>query len=82
MKEDTPYIPRFSFEITEEQQLRASQLLSTHGIRKAIFSVLLDEVLNMIQEHGQMVVGVLLDESVKAREIVPSLSKAERKCKQ
>jgi len=80
MKEDT-YIPRFSFEITLAQQARAARLLSTHGIRKAVFSVILDEVLDMIEEHGQMVVGILLDESVKPREIISSLAKAERKSK-
>lgn len=72
------YHPRFSFEITEEQQARANRLLSTHGIRKAIFGVILDDVLDMIEEHGQIVVGILLNEAVKSKEIVPSLSKAER----
>ncbi len=81
-KEDVAaYIPRFSFEITEEQKSRANKLLSTHGVRKAIFNPILDDVLDMIEEHGQIVVGVLLEEGVKPREVIKSMNKAERRAK-
>lgn len=73
--------PKFAFEITEEQQFRALKLFDTYGIRKAIFSPLLDEVMDMIEEHGNIVVSVMLDKKVKLREIIPSLSEAERKAK-
>jgi len=75
------YKPRFSFEITEEQQDRANQLLSTYGLRKTIFGVILDDILDMIEQHGQIVLGVLLDKAVKPREIIPSLAQAERRVK-
>lgn len=73
------YKPKFSFEITEEQKDRANTLLSTYGLRKSVFSVILDEVLDLIEKHGQIVIGVILDGAVKPREIVPILAKAERK---
>ena len=75
------YKPRFSFEISEEQKQRADRLISTYGIRKSVFSVILDDLLNMIEEHGNLVIGVLLDGAAKPREIMPTLAKAERKAK-
>lgn len=70
--------PRFSFEITPEQQERANRLLDLHGARRAIFSILLDEVLDLIEEHGQIIIGILLQaaKSNRTREIIPSLRKA------
>lgn len=77
MTED--YRPKFSFEITEEQKVRANRLLSTYGLRKSVFSVILDDVLDLIEKHGQVVIGVILDGAAKPREIMPTLVKAERK---
>ena len=75
------YKPRFSFEITEEQKDRADRLISTYGIRKTVFCVILDDLLDMIESHGNVVIGVLLDGAAKPKEIIPSLAKAERKAK-
>ena len=75
------YKPRFSFEITEEQQIRATKLLSTYGLRRTVFGVILDDVLDMIEQHGQIVLGILLDKAAKPREVIPSLAQAERRLK-
>lgn len=79
MAED--YKPRFSFEITEEQKVRADKLLYTHGIRKAVFQVILDDFLDLIEEQGHIVVGILMSKAAKPREVMPSLSEAERRGK-
>lgn len=79
MSED--YRPRFSFDITEEQQSRANKLIVTHGMRKALFQAILDDVLDLIEEHGQIIAGVIMDRRAKPREVVPLLNKAERKAK-
>ena len=73
------YKPRFSFEITEAQRKRADSLLSTYGIRKNVFSPILDDLLDLLEEYGQVIVGVLLDEQAKPRDIIPSLRKAKEK---
>ena len=73
------YKPLFSFEITEEQQRRANKLLTTYGLRKSVFSVVLDDVLDLVEKHGQVVLGIILDGATKPREIVPILNKADRK---
>jgi len=75
------YKPRFSFEITEEQKARADLLINTHGIRKPLFSTILEDVLDLIETHGNAVVGILLDGQVKPREILPTLAKANRRAK-
>ena len=80
--DDTPYIPRFSFEISEELKSRANKLLSTHGIRRAIMTPILEDLLDMIETHGQIVVGVLLEEGLKPREAIKSMARAERSAKQ
>jgi hypothetical protein len=75
----TEYRPRFAFDMTEEQQRRCNDLISTHGMRKALFQPILDDLLDMIEEHGLVVAGVIMDRRVKPREVVPILKKAERK---
>ena len=69
---------RFSFEVSEEQQARALKIFREYGQRRAIMSPLLDEVMDMIEEHGYMVMAVLLDKNVKKKTILPSLAKVER----
>ena len=73
------YTPRFSFEITEKQKEKVDRLLSTYGLRKAVFSIILDDLLNMIDTHGQVVIGVILDGAAKPKEIIPVMHKAEKK---
>lgn len=67
------YKPRFSFEITEEQMLRANNLLATYGLRKAIFGKILDDVLDIIETHGGMAIGIMMSEKVKPREIISTM---------
>ena len=75
------YKPRLSFEITEEQQTRANILLNTYGLRRTVFGVILDDLLDLIEEHGQIIVGIILEKSTKPREIIPSLAQAEKRAK-
>lgn len=74
---DEDYRPRFSFEITEEQKQRADKLLEQYGLRKAVFGVILDDTLDLIEQYGGIVIGVLMSGKVKPREIIPSMKQAE-----
>jgi len=68
--------PRFSFEVTEEQKNRANRILAAHGVRRAIFSPILDDVLDKIEEHGEkFIVAVQLD-LAKPSELIPSIKEA------
>ena len=75
------YKARFLFEISNEQKARADNLIDTYGIRRALFSIILDDVLDLIESHGNVVVGIILDGQAKPRELLPTLAKAERKAK-
>jgi len=75
------YKPRFSFEISEEQKDRADSLITVYGIRKSLFSIILDDMLDLIESHGNAVVGIILDGQAKPREILPTMAKAERQVK-
>lgn len=73
--------PRFSFEISDEQSQRAFHIFSEYGMRRAVMSRILDEVMDMIEKHGYLVVGLILDKDTEIRKIVPSLAKADRMVK-
>lgn len=72
------YIPRFTFEVTEAQQERAKQLLGAYGVRKAIFGPILDDVLDIIEQHGPMAIGILVSGNLKPRQVLPSMQEVER----
>jgi len=74
MTED--YRPRFSFEISDEQRARADRLISQYGLRKAIFGKVLDDVLDIIEEHGGAAIGILMSPDIENKEIIPSMRKA------
>ncbi len=76
---DNDYKPRFSFEISEEQKLRADKLLTTYGIRKAIFSKVLDDILDLVESYGGMAIGILMSDKCKPHDILPTMKEAEDK---
>lgn len=69
------YKPRFSFEISEEQQLRANKLLEQYGLRKAIFCKILDNVLDVVESNAGIAIGLLMKEDVITEGIMAILSK-------
>jgi len=72
------YRPRFSFEVTEEQKLRADRLITQYGLRKALFQHILDDVLDLIEERGGIAIGILMSGAVKPREILPTMHAADK----
>ena len=70
---NTEYKPRFSFEITEEQMLRANKLLAQYGLRKAIFGKVLNEILDLIEDHGGIAIGIMMTERIKVKDIIPTM---------
>lgn len=72
-KPDPAYKPRFVFEITEKQKQRADKLLTTYGLRKAIFGVVLDDVLDLIEDYGGVAIGILMSGKLKPRDMLPRM---------
>jgi len=73
------YRPRFSFDITESQQIRCDKLISTHGMRKALFQPILDDLLDLLEQHGQIIAGIIMGKKTKPKDIMPILKQAERR---
>lgn len=76
------YRPRFAFDMTEEQQQRANRLFATHGQRRALMSIILDDLLDLLEDRGQIVAGLIMDGHVKPREIIPCMARAENRSKE
>ena len=74
-------MPRFQFEISEEQRLRVNKVFTEYGQMRSVMGRVLDEVMDMVEEHGYLVFGIIMDKGTDVRKIIPSLAKAERKAK-
>lgn len=74
------YTPRITFEVSDELKERTDRFLDVHGTRKAVLTVVLEDLLDLIEEHGRMAIGAILDAQVKPREVLRSMAKAERRC--
>jgi len=79
MNED--YKPRFSFEISQEQKQRADTLLYNYGLRKALFTRILDDVLDLIEDYGGIAIGIIMSDQCKPRDVLPLMKKAETMAK-
>lgn len=78
MTDPSDYKPRFSFEISFEQKQRADRILVQHGLRKALFKRILDDVLDLIEDHGGVAIGVMMSGQCKPRDVLPSMKEAEQ----
>lgn len=70
--------PRFIFEISEEQRLRAVRIFSEYGMRKSVMSRILDEVMDLIEQHGWIFAAILIDKDTtqsEVRQMIPSMKK-------
>jgi hypothetical protein len=76
MKSDD-YKPRFSFEITEEQFARSERYLSAHGVKKALFGIILDDVLDKIELHGEKFIIAMTANLVKPTDLLRTTRKVD-----
>lgn len=61
--------PRLSVDITEEQNQKLVQYLD-HGMRKAIFGVIIDDLLSLFEKHGAgPILGLLIERSITLKEV-------------
>lgn len=57
---------KLSIDITDKQFARLQRLFS-HGMRKAVFSILIDDLCDLIEQNGELVLGALLTKSISLR---------------
>ena len=67
------YRPRLSIEITEEQNRKLKQLIPW-GVKNQLFQLIVDDVIEMIEEHGEIIVAAMLARKLKASSF-PSFKK-------
>lgn len=79
-KTNVNWRPRLTVDITEEQFQRAQRLINW-GIRTELFSVILDDLLDAIEQEGPHVIGGLLARKIKLGDIVPEVDLKDKKKK-
>ena len=62
MPEDK-YRPRLSIEITSAQQKELQRLIPW-GLRRQLFSVLIDDIIRAAKKHGQVFIGAILQKGI------------------
>lgn len=67
------YKPRLTVELREDQYHRLNQLL-THGQRKQIFQILVDDLVSALEKHGPQVIAGIYTRTIN----VGSISKPFR----
>ena len=67
------YIPRFSVEITEEQQRWIMKHLSQHGMKKALFNVIITDLMEAVNKNGVEVIGALMARHIKLGDITEEI---------
>lgn len=65
----TEYVPRLSVAITERQREELNRILSQHGLQRAVFNVIIDDLIEAVNKHGQQVVAGLVARSLKLEDI-------------
>lgn len=63
------YTPRLSIELTEEQQARLSKLIPW-GHKRALFSTVVDGLINLIEEYGQPMIAVIISGKLSVAELI------------
>ena len=72
------YKPRFSFEVTEEQKIRADRLIGDYGMRKNLFSPILDDLLDLVEEQGGLAIGLIMARKIKPHQAIPAMAQVKK----
>ena len=65
------YRPRLSIEITDEQSKKLKQLIPW-GVKNELFSTIIDDVIKLIEENGEIVIAAMLTRKLLTRSL-PSI---------
>lgn len=69
METEKPYRPRLSIEITEDQNADLKAMIPW-GVKNALFSIIIDDVIGKLKAHGTMFIAAVLDRKIKLDEYV------------
>jgi hypothetical protein len=68
------YSPRLSVDLPEDLYFRFINAIPW-GLRSKIMIVLLEDLLNLIDEHGSIVIPAVLERAIKVQQVVKGLNK-------
>lgn len=63
------YRPRLSIELSEEQHKSLQQLIPW-GVKNQLFSIIVDQLIALMQNHGQVVIALVLEEKIKINKLI------------
>jgi hypothetical protein len=66
---DKDYRPRLSVEITEEQARQLRDLIPW-GSRKQLFSIIVEDVIRLLREHGTTYIAAVLARQLKLEDYI------------
>jgi hypothetical protein len=75
------YIPKLTVELDEKQYWALKTRLE-YGELRPLISAIVDDLVDMIDTHGNLVVALIAGKKVTPREVIPSLAKAVKTCEQ
>lgn len=62
---EVDYRPRLSIEVTEDQQRRLRECIPW-GLQRTLFSTIIDDIIDLVERHGPMVLAAIIDRKIKA----------------
>lgn len=74
------YKPRLNVDISEEQDTKLRKLIPW-GLKHQLFSVIVDELIQILEEHGEMAIGAILAKRISVLEIIRAKEKRRGKPK-
>ncbi|MFA6973096.1 MAG: hypothetical protein WC208_17085 [Gallionella sp.] len=66
------YTPRLSIEISKETFLRMQNLIPW-GLKTKVMVMLLEDLLDLVEAHGNIVLAAILDRRMGSREVIKEL---------
>lgn len=73
------YTPKLTVELDEKQYWALKNRLE-YGELRPLISAIVDDLIEIIDTHGNLVVALIAGKQVRPREVIPSISKAVGIC--
>lgn len=66
----TEYRPRLSIDLTQEQREALDRILGQYGLQRAVFSVIIDDLIESVNKKGPNIISGLISRAIKLEDFV------------
>lgn len=80
MPDPSEYRPRLTIDISEDQA-NALRDLIPWGLRRELFSLIVDDVISMVREHGELAIAIIISKKLRPRDALTTLQEVDEKSK-